>query len=117
MARRTYHSKGKYRDNSSRQYEPEPKLRLEKLDRLLPYYLECVREDSHQGARHFLTDEGERFFVPPIEKEWSLAEQPSISLTFDSSKLLKSLRQQGQTAALFYGYPLFVEWIAKSQTG
>jgi very-short-patch-repair endonuclease len=92
-------------------------VKLDRLERLLPYYAECVREDSQEGARNFLTDEDERFLELPFDQEWSLLERPTLTLTLDSSNFLKRLRQKGQTGALFYGYPLFVDWIPKSKSG
>ncbi len=89
------------------------------LKKYLPYYLDCVREDERQGARYFLTDEGKRFLVPPLAQEWSLTEKSvlTIQIEGDASAFLKSFRQQRGTGSLYYGYPLFVDWIAKSQRG
>jgi very-short-patch-repair endonuclease len=94
-------------------------MRLTRLERLLPYYLECVREDERQGARYFLSDEGKQFLVPPLSKEWNLEERGVLTIHLDANMgaFAKSIRQQRATAAFFYGYPLYVDWLERSRSG
>jgi len=92
---------------------------LPRLSRYLPYYQDCVREDRGQGARFFLTDEGNRFLVPPLSKEWGLEEEGVLTIPLDGnvSTFAKSIKLQRGSGALFYGYPLYVDWIEKSKKG
>lgn len=83
-----------------------------RLDNLISYYLDCLQEDNVHGARNFLTDEGEKYLSLPLQAEWSL--QPgsiTLDLRQDSSIFARQLGQRGGNAALFYGYPLWVEWV------
>ncbi|MEK6543312.1 MAG: hypothetical protein AABZ44_02630 [Elusimicrobiota bacterium] len=92
---------------------------LSRLSKLLPYYLECIYEDGKPGASYFLSEEGKKFLVPPLKKEWSAADLGNISIPLgpERSNFAKTLRQQRGTSTLFYGYPLFVRWVEKSQKG
>ena len=91
---------------------------LSHLERYLAYYLDCVREDEREGARYFLSDEGKRFLVPPLQREWGLEEGGVLSvLEGNATTFIQSVRLQRGTGALFYGYPLYVDWIEKSQKG
>jgi very-short-patch-repair endonuclease len=94
-------------------------IRLSILEKYLPYYLDCVREDEGLGARYFLNDEGKRFIVPHINQEWCLMDQGvlTIQLSGDAEAFARLLRQRGNTGALYYGYPIYVDWIARSRRG
>ena len=83
----------------------------------MAYYLDCIREDESSGARTFLSDVNKKYLVMPIEKEWSLLEKKKIiiSLEGESTFFLKQLRHRGGSGALFYGYPLCVEWIVSKK--
>ncbi len=96
---------------------PEKKIDLKRFKQLMAYYLDCIREDESEGSRSFLTDLNKKYLVLPVEKEWSLIERKNIntSLTGESTFFLKQLRQRGSSGALFYGYPLYVEWIVSKK--
>jgi len=83
----------------------------------MSYYLDCIREDEASGARTFLSDVNKKYLVMPIEKEWSMLEKKkiNISLEGESTFFLKQLRQRGGSGALFYGYPLYVEWLVSKK--
>jgi len=92
----------------------EPKqIDLKRFKQLMAYYLDCIREDESDGSRTFLSDINKKFLVMPIEKEWSLLEKKKITIPLEdeSTFFLKQLRQRGGSGALFYGYPLYVEWV------
>jgi len=96
----------------------EPKqIDLKRFKQLMAYYLDCIREDESGGARSFLSEVNKKYLVMPIEKEWSLLEKKkiNISLEGESTFFLKQLRQRGGSGALFYGYPLYVEWIVSKK--
>lgn len=96
----------------------EPKqIDLKRFKQLMAYYLDCIREDEASGARTFLSDVNKKYLVMPIEKEWSLLEKKkiNISLEGESTFFLKQLRQRGGSGALFYGYPLYVEWLVSKK--
>jgi len=96
---------------------PDPDAgRLPLLEKLLPYYLDCVREDAGQSARHFLTDEGKTYLVPPLPQEWSLTDTGVLDLDLGRSSFAKSLREQRGTGTIFYGYPLYVDWVESRRT-
>ncbi len=90
---------------------------LKRFKQLMAYYLDCIREDKSSGARTFLSDVNKKYLVMPIEKEWSLLEKKkiNISLEGESTFFLKQLRQRGGSGALFYGYPLYVEWLVSKK--
>ncbi|MEA3369041.1 MAG: hypothetical protein U9Q24_01605 [Candidatus Ratteibacteria bacterium] len=90
---------------------------LKRFKQLMAYYLDCIREDEASGARTFLSDVNKKYLVMPIEKEWSLLEKKkiNISLEGESTFFLKQLRQRGGRGALFYGYPLYVEWLVSKK--
>lgn len=92
---------------------------LKRFKQLMSYYLDCIREDKSDGARTFLSDINKKYLVMPIEKEWSLLEKKKINIYLEdeSTFFLKQLRQRGGSGALFYGYPLYVEWIKRSKRG
>lgn len=105
----------------SRSSAPPPPApqRLERLVKLLPYYMECVYEDGKPGASYFLLDEGKKFLIPPLQREWGISEKSRISISLgpETYNFAKTLRQQRGTSTLFYGYPLFVRWVEKSPRG
>lgn len=97
---------------------PEPKqIDLKRFKQLMAYYLDCIREDESDGSRTFLSDINKKFLVMPIEKEWSLLDKKKINISIegDSTFFLKQLRQRGGSGALFYGYPLYVEWLVSKK--
>ena len=91
----------------------------EKFSRLLSYYLDCVREDDSQGARLFLTDEGNKYLTLHLSAEWCLSETGvlRVPLSQERRSFMGQLRQRGTSGALFYGYPLYVDWIPHSASG
>jgi very-short-patch-repair endonuclease len=95
------------------------RIGLSRLERYLPYYLDCIREDERESARFFLSDEGKRFVVLALQREWTLEEQGVLSFRAEGNEaaFAQSLRTQPVSGALFYGYPLLVDWIEKSRKG
>jgi len=92
-------------------------LTWSRFKRVASYYLDCVQEDESTGARHFLTDEGRRFLTLPIDSEWSLAESDAVNIQLPRSSIFaRDLRQRGERAGLYYGYPLYVEWVKSSRS-
>jgi hypothetical protein len=91
----------------------------DRFRRLLAYYLDCIEEDESEGARFFLADEGRNYLTFPFTKEWSLSETATanIPVTPELSGFAKQLRQRGSAAALYYGYPVYVDWFAKAKSG
>jgi len=91
----------------------------QKFNNLLSYYLDCVREDDSQGSRLFLTDEGDKYLSLPLDEEWSLSEAGTLTVPLPRGRgsFIGQLRQRGTAGALSYGYPLYVDWIARSKTG
>ncbi|MBI2504460.1 MAG: AAA family ATPase [Candidatus Latescibacteria bacterium] len=90
-----------------------------RLSRVLDYYLECVREDGGIEAECYLSGLNKSYLVPPLAQEWQLGGGVALtpSLGQEASDFLKSLRQKGNNAALYYGYPVFVKWIKRSRSG
>lgn len=84
----------------------------ERLDKLLPYYIECVKEDGNQGATAYHTDEGNKFISLPSSIEWSTSNYSYLSfdIATASNRFLMNLRKSKGSGALFYGYPLYVDW-------
>jgi len=91
----------------------------ERFGQFLSYYLDCVREDDSQGARLFLRDEGTKFLPLPLAVEWCLSDQGvlRVPVSRERGSFLGQLRQRGRAGALFYGYPLYVDWIERSRSG
>ena len=99
--------------------EGEPIPSWQRFDQFLSYYLDCIREDDSQGARLFLTDEGSKFLPLPLAAEWCLSDQGvlRVPVSRERGSFLGQLRQRGRAGALFYGYPLYVDWIKQSGSG
>lgn len=90
-----------------------------RFKRLLDYYIDCVRNDEGYKANLYLSKEDNLFLPLSLEKEWSQSEQAilNIALSGNRTTFAKNLRQKSSSAALFYGYPIFVKWIEKSKRG
>ncbi|RLE37772.1 hypothetical protein DRJ17_05855 [Candidatus Woesearchaeota archaeon] len=91
----------------------------ERFKRFISYYLDCIKEDEGHGSRFFLNDEGKKFITLPIDTEWGLSggETLLVDLTGDNSRFAAELRQRRATSSLFYGYPLYIDWIERSRNG
>lgn len=89
------------------------------LSHILGYYLDCVREDRETKAECYLSDLNKNYLALPLAQEWQLSGGAALTLPLgrEASFFLKSLRQTGSNAALYYGYPVFVKWVERSQKG
>ena len=91
----------------------------DRVKRILSYYLDCIREDEGPAARLFLNAEGRTYLSLPLRTEWNLADTNALNVTLGSNRsfFTRDIRQRGAAAALYYGYPLYVDWIARSRRG
>jgi hypothetical protein len=89
------------------------------IGQYIPYYIECLQADEKIGARYFLSDEGKMFLVPPIEQDWTLTRLSNIDIPRNPSNasFMNALEMQKTSGSLYYGYPLYVDWIKKSAKG
>ena len=89
-----------------------------RFQRVISYYIDCVREDEGSEIRTFLTDEGEKFIPFDHPEEWVGSELNSFSVEVaEISRFVKLLRQSKNRGAMVYGYPLYVDWIERSRRG
>ena len=90
----------------------------QRFGQFLSYSLDCIREDDSQGARLFLSDEGSKFLPLPLAAEWCLSDQGVLRVPVSRRRgsFLGQLRQRGRAGALFYGYPLYVDWVERSRS-
>jgi len=85
----------------------------------IDYYRECVAEDEHPESSYPIFRLDRDFLCHPLREEWCCSEQSHLVMDLDGEKrdFAIQLRKRGASGALFYGYPLYVRWIAKSRNG
>ena len=95
--------------------EPLP----ERVSKLLQYYIECVREDEGQAIRTFLSDAGNKYLDWHEAAELGTLDRVDFAVYLDDSQgaFARQLRQRSATSMLWYGYPLYVDWIQRSRSG
>jgi very-short-patch-repair endonuclease len=89
-----------------------PPKRWERFRKLLAYYLACIQEDQHQEVRFAQTTRSQDYAPLDLPKEWSLLDEPSAELRFrlDALPLFSKAQLKGESAQLFYGYPILASW-------
>jgi very-short-patch-repair endonuclease len=86
--------------------------------RYVDYYKGCVAEDEHPESVYPLFRLNRDFLCHPFGEEWGASGQSHVTIELDASMrdFAVQLRKRGSSGALFYGYPLHVEWV-KSKKG
>lgn len=93
-----------------------PQFPRERFDRTISYYLDCLEEAGGYVARDFLGNEGTTFLELPLDCEWCLSGNSEIEMEANGvgNAFAREIRKRRGGALLYYGYPLFVDWIEKS---
>ncbi len=82
------------------------------------YYKECVAEDEHPESSYPIFKLNRDFLCHPLREEWCTSGRSRVSIELDAGKrdFAIQLRKRGNSGALFYGYPLHVQWV-RAQSG
>jgi very-short-patch-repair endonuclease len=86
--------------------------RWARFRRLLAYYLDCVQEDRQQEICFARDGRRTDHVFLALHKDWSLLEGSDAERPFPmaAAPLLSRTRLRGETAQLFYGYPVLASW-------
>ena len=80
----------------------------DRIENLLRYYIECLRQDEGQPIRAWLNDAGKRFIPWPFPSDLSCLDDAEPRITLDRP-FADELRMTSAGGALLYGYPMYIE--------
>ena len=80
----------------------------DRIENLLRYYIECVRQDEGQPIRAPLHDSGKRFIPWPFPTDLSFLDDAEPRITLDS-RFADEIKSTSAGATLLYGYPTYIE--------
>lgn len=96
------------RRSAERHSRPQAGRLPDRIESLLRYYTECVRQDEGLPIRANRNEAGKRFLPWPYQSDlWHLDDtEPRITLTSNQLEFSNELKPGG---ALSYGYPMYIE--------